>query len=130
MTLKERDKETLLACRNLRNAIQHFEFEIPEKEAKAILGKVLSFVFSFAATELHVDLDEDFKDDDTWLMLVEQFYEFAREHGPRISELMINMGGPVGNCIHCGQDTVDLIFDRCNLCGTSLEPGGDGEEFY
>jgi len=128
--IEDRDKETLLACRNLRNAIQHFEFEIPEKEAKVILGKVLSFVFSFASTELHVDLDEDFKDDDTWLMLVEQFYEFAREHGPRISELMIKMGGPVGSCSYCGQDTVDLIFERCNLCGNSYEPDEDEEEFY
>ena len=119
INIEDRDKETLLACRNLRNAIQHFEFEIQEKEAKVILGKVLSFVFSFASAELKVDLDEDFKDDDTWLMLVEQFYEFAREHGPRISELIINMGGPVGSCSYCGQDTVDLIFERCNLCGNS-----------
>ena len=129
VTIEDRDKETLLACRNLRNAIQHFEFEIAEKEAKVILGKVLSFVFSFSSFELNVDLDEDFKDDDTWLMLIEQFYEFAREHGPRISELMINMGGPVGSCSYCGQDTVDLIFERCSLCGNSHEPDEDEEEF-
>jgi hypothetical protein len=127
VTIENRDKETLLACRNLRNAIQHFEFVIPEKEAKVILGKVLSFVFSFASSELRVDLDEYFKDDDTWLMFVEQFYEFPRDHRPRISELMINIGGPVGSCSYCGQDTVDLIFERCRLCGNSYEP--DEEEF-
>ena len=66
ITIKENDKETLLACRNLRNAIQHLEFEIPEKEAKVLLGKALSFVFSFGSTELEVDLDDEFKDDQTW----------------------------------------------------------------
>lgn len=129
VSIENKDKQTLMACRNLRNAIQHFEFEIPEKEAKVLLGKVLSFVFSFASTELNTDLEDEFKDDDTWQMLVEQFYEFAQEHGPRISELMSNMGGPVGNCSYCGQDTVDLIFERCRLCGNSYEPDEDEDRF-
>ena len=121
VNIDDKDAKTLLACRNLRNLIQHFEFEIAEKEAKVLLGKALSFVFGFATAELATDLDQDFKDDDTWLMLVEQFYEFAEAHGPRISELMVAMGGPVDSCRSCGQDTVDLIFERCKLCGTAHE---------
>jgi hypothetical protein len=124
-----KDRETLVACRNLRNAIQHHEFEITEKEAKILLGKLLSFVFSFSSAQLSADLDQEFREDDTWIMLVEQFYEFANQHGPRISELMIKMGGPVGSCSHCGQDTVDLIFEKCSLCGQAYECGADEESY-
>jgi hypothetical protein len=124
-----RDRTSLVACRNLRNAIQHHEFEIPEKEAKVLLGKLLSFVFSFSSAQLSADLDQEFREDDTWIMLLEQFYEFANQHGPRISELMIKMGGPVGSCSHCGQDTVDLIFEKCSLCGQVYELGPDEESY-
>jgi hypothetical protein len=129
LQLDEKDKTTLLASRNLRNAIQHFEFQIPEKEAKVLLGKLLSFVFAFASTHLSASLDEDFKEDDTWLMLVEQFYEFADQYGPRISQLLAKAGGPVGSCRYCGQDTVDLIYERCSLCGQAYERGPDEESW-
>lgn len=110
------DRATLLACRNLRNAIQHYEFQVPEKEAKILLGELLSFVFSFGASQLSAELDEEFKEDDAWIMLVEQMYEFASQHGSKLSELMIKAGGPVGSCSYCGQDT-----DR-PLSVRSLEP--------
>ena len=129
VVVQDEDRATLSACRNLRNAIQHHEFKIQEKEAKVLLGKLLSFVFSFSSTQLSTNLEEQFKEDDTWLMLVGQLYEFANEHGPRISELMIKLGGPVGSCSHCGQDTVDLIFERCSLCGQAYERGPDEESY-
>lgn len=123
------DKATLLACRNLRNAIQHYEFQVPEKEAKVLLGKLLSFVFSFASSQLSAELDQEFREDDTWLTLVEQMYEFANQHGQKISELMIKAGGPVGSCSYCSQDTVDLIYERCSLCGQAYERGPDEESW-
>lgn len=123
------DKATLLACRNLRNLIQHYEFQVPEKETKVLLGKLLSFVFTFSSTQLSADLEQEFKEDDTWLTLVEQMYEFANQHGPKISELMVQAGGPVGSCSYCGQDTVDLIYERCSLCGQAYERG-PGEESW
>lgn len=117
ISLKEDDIDTIKSCRNLRNIIQHFEFEIPEKEAKVTIGKTLSVIFEFASEELGFDLDEDFKNDDTWNLLVEDFYEFAEAHGKRLSELVSSMGGPVATCYYCGQETVDLILERCKLCG-------------
>ncbi len=125
--IDDKDKKALTACRNLRNAIQHFEFEITEKEAKVMLGKTLSFIFSFAASELKQDLDEDFKNDDTWLLFIETLYEFADAHGPRISAELIKRGAPVGSCSHCGQDTVDLIWERCILCGQNYESDEENE---
>lgn len=120
--IEDEDQQALMACRNMRNAIQHFEFEITEEEAKTMIGKVLSFIFSFGVAELGTDLERDFKDDDTWAMLVEGMYEFARAHGPRLSARLIQLGGPVGSCSYCGQDTVDLIWERCTLCGQSYDP--------
>jgi hypothetical protein len=128
--IEEKDKKALMACRNMRNAIQHFEFEITEKEAKVMIGKTLSFIFSFDSSELKIDLEEDFKEDDTWILLVEGLYEFANEHGPRISSRLIELGGPVGSCSYCGQDTVDLIWERCSLCGQSYEPDEDEQDEY
>lgn len=125
--IDKKDKEALLAFRNLRNAIQHFEFKIAEKEAKVMLGKVLSFVFSFASKELNKDLDENFKGDDTWSMLLDQLYEFANEHGQRISKQLVDLGGPVSSCSSCGQDTVDLIWERCVLCGHEYEKDEEDE---
>jgi len=123
--IESEDKKSLMACRNMRNAIQHFEFEITEKEAKVMLGKVLSFIFSFGASELKRNFEDDFKEDDTWLMLVEGLYEFANEHGSRISAGLIAMGRPVDSCSYCGQDTVDLIWESCSLCGQNHEPDED-----
>jgi hypothetical protein len=122
LEISSEDKKSILACRNLRNAIQHFEFEIPEKEAKVVIGETLSFIFGFASKHLRIDLDEEFKNDDTWTLLIEQLYEFTQAHGKRMSEIMAEIGGPSDICHFCGQDTVDLIFERCRLCGAEHEP--------
>lgn len=88
-----------------------------EKTAKAILGKMLSFIFVFAKAELKQDFEKDFKVDDTWLMLLEECYEFAEEHGARISTQLSELDLPTGTCPACGQETVDLISEMCALCG-------------
>jgi hypothetical protein len=44
----------------------------------------------FFPVQLDEDLDGEFKDDDTWTMLIEQFYMYVREHGPRISARLRN----------------------------------------
>jgi hypothetical protein len=60
--ISDNDCETVMACKNLRNLIQHFELDIPEREARLILGKVLSFVFAFAKEELNVNFREGIQD--------------------------------------------------------------------
>jgi hypothetical protein len=99
--------------------------QVCQQEARLILAKILSFIFSFGLSQLDEDLDEEFKDDDTWTMLIEQLYVFAREHGPRVSARLMAMGGPVGSCNNCGQDTVDLVWKRCSLCGHEYERDQD-----
>jgi hypothetical protein len=121
-TASESDKESLFACRNIRNAIEHFEFDVDQHEAKLLLGKTLSFLFAFARDQLELDLEEDFKGDDTWSMLVEGYYEFAAAHGERISSTLLKTRELVAYCHRCDQETVDLVFERCALCGARYEP--------
>lgn len=116
VTISEEDQKKLLECLKLRNAIQHFEVKIEEKVARAMLGKVLSFVFDFAEKELKLDLRKEFTDDDTWAMLVAQFDEFANEHGPKVASKYFGAGALRADCPICGQDTVDMDNEHCVLC--------------
>lgn len=102
--------------------------DVAEKEAKVMLGKLLAFIFSFGATQLDVQLDEGFKEDDTWMNLVQQFYEFAEQYGPRLSEIMVGSAGLVDACLMCGQDTFDMIFERCSLCGAAYRVSDEDQE--
>ena len=40
--------DTLEACRRLRNKIEHYEFQVEEAEARGIVGRMLSFIFTFS----------------------------------------------------------------------------------
>jgi hypothetical protein len=64
------DERSLRSLRTTRNAIEHYEWETTETEAKVIVGNALSFAFSFAAEQLSTDLSADFKRDDTWSTLI------------------------------------------------------------
>ena len=111
------DVGALKSCRQTRNAIEHYEFEIEAKEAKVILGTVLSFIFSFSSSELKQDLDQEFKSDDTWEMLFSELYEFAKAHGSRVAALQAARDAPLADCPQCGQTTLDLSSGSCGLCG-------------
>jgi hypothetical protein len=126
VSLAEKDKKALSACRQTRNAIEHHEFEITEKEAKVILGNVLSFIFFFAKTELKSDFEEEFKSDDTWRSLLDEFYEFARAHGERIAAVLAARDVPLTTCSECEQYTVDIRGGACELCGHWYDPDDEG----
>ena len=73
--------EMLKACRKLRNSIEHFEFHISELEAKVIVGRMLSSIFQFSKTHLKIDLEAEFRTDDTWKALIElsEFWGSAQQ---------------------------------------------------
>lgn len=91
--LSPNDERSLRSLRNTRNAIEHYEWRVSEKEAKVIVGNALSFAFAFAQDELAVDLASAFKNDDTWKMLLEELYDFARSHGARLEARLRTKGG-------------------------------------
>ena len=111
------DERNLESLRNTRNAIEHYEWRTSEKEAKVIVGNALSFAFSFARDELGMNLENDFKHDDTWKMLLDAVYDFARSHGKRLEARLRARGGFPQCCDECGELTVPMDGGSCELCG-------------
>lgn len=114
---KAEDERNLKSLRTTRNAIEHHEWRTSEKEAKVIIGNALSFAFSFSHEELGIDLSADFKGDDTWQMLLDEVYEFARSHGKRLEEKLRSSGDYPSSCDQCGELTVPAQGGSCELCG-------------
>jgi hypothetical protein len=113
----ESDTTSLRSLRKTRNAIEHYEWNTTEKEAKIIVGNALSFAFSFAQEHLRTDLAADFKRDDTWRMLIEELYDFVRAHGRRIEAKLMKMGEYPSCCDSCGEQTIPMRGGSCEICG-------------
>jgi hypothetical protein len=111
------DERNLESLRKTRNAIEHYEWKTSQKEAKVIVGNALSFAFAFARDELAINLENDFKRDDTWKMLLEAVYDFARSHGKRLEARLRAKGDFPQCCDECGELTVPLSGGSCELCG-------------
>lgn len=117
VVINEQDEKTLKSIRLTRNAIEHFEWQASEAEVKTILGTALNFVFSFAKRELDLDLSRDFRKDDTWNMLLNELYEFAKAHGRRIESELASRKEIAVFCDQCGAETVSVQNGSCELCG-------------
>ena len=117
VTFTETDKKLLRSLRTTRNAIEHYEWSTTEREAKIIVGNALSFAFSFAAEQLGTDLAANFKQDDTWRMLIDELYEFVRAHGARMETKLRAKGEFPSCCDACGEFTVPMRGGSCELCG-------------
>ena len=117
VVLSSNDERNLKSLRTTRNAIEHYEWRTSEKEAKIIVGNALSFAFEFAQNELAIDLASDFKNDDTWKMLLEELYEFASSHGKRLEARLRTRGEHPQCCDECGELTVPTRGGSCELCG-------------
>jgi hypothetical protein len=109
--------ETLKACRKLRNSIEHYEFHISELAAKAIVGRMLSSIFQFSKTHLKVDLEAEFRADDTWKALIE-LSEFWEAHRKVIEQEVIDEGHfLILECPLCHAETFIDEEGHCRLCG-------------
>ncbi len=120
ITLPVGAKKTLLACRKIRNSIEHREFEMEPKEARAIVGRMLSFIFNFAKRYLKLDLETDFKQDDRWSALID-IYEFWEAHSVALGKQLSEERKPVWDCPSCGAGTFDPSLMKCALCGHTEE---------
>lgn len=113
--LPKSDLETVKACRKLRNRIEHCEFQLNEAEAKGIVGRLLSFILDFSKTHLSIDLEKEFRADDSWRELIE-IVEFREAHGKVIAEKFIREKTPADTCPACGEYTFSIDDERCQLC--------------
>jgi len=125
IAIDTKDKQALEECRNIRNQIEHNEFSITQKEARVTVGKMLSFIFTFGSEQLGCNLEDEFKSDDTWEMLLNELYEFTDEYGSRISARLYAERISMDSCPNCGQETVDLSRGFCALCDHYCTQGRD-----
>lgn len=108
--------KTIKACRKIRNSIEHYEFELEEKEAKVIIGRMLSFIFDFSKRYLELDLEKEFRNDSSWEGLIDM-YEFWEAHSATLEKQLSEQDKPICACPSCSADTFDLSKGECALCG-------------
>ena len=120
INLKKEYQKTITDCKKIRNTIIHYEFEIEDKIAKAVIGRMLSFIFYFTETHLNINFEEEFKQDDTWKILIE-IYEFSEAHIKVIEEKLNVEKRGVYECLYCGGNTYDVEKGKCLFCGFNEE---------
>jgi len=113
-------RESIRACRRLRNDIEHYEFNLEEKQAQGIIGRLLSLIFDFSNHHLGLDLEAEFRQDHRWKALVDIF-EFWEAHGSAIAKSLQEAKRDVMDCPSCGAPTFDREDQKCGLCGHKEE---------
>jgi len=108
-------QKTILRCRQVRNDIEHYEFAIHTKEAEAIIGRMLSTIFTFAKMHLEVDLEGEFRSDERWSALIKLF-EFWKAHSKALEKELSEKDKPYCECPSCGANTFNLEDCQCALC--------------
>ncbi|MCK5288804.1 MAG: hypothetical protein KAJ79_07025 [Candidatus Omnitrophica bacterium] len=114
--------DNVKSIKEIRNKIEHYEFEIDEKLAKTYIGRILSFIFWFSQEQLSLDWEDDFKNDESWYSLV-SMYQFFEEHVAVVEERMFKEQRHVTDCPECGAYTFDFDLERCEMCGERNEVG-------
>ncbi len=114
--LSDESQKTIQTCKKIRDKIEHFECTFDQKEAKVVIGRMLAFIFDFSKKYLNLELESDFRADDTWDSLI-SMYEFWSAQKDIIEKRMKEQGICVYICPMCGADTFDVNEKECNLCG-------------
>jgi hypothetical protein len=112
----EEFKKTIRLCRKLRNSIEHYEVEFELNEARIIIGRILSFVFSFTKTHLGVDWEKESRADGRWKALL-SLAEFYDVHCNEIEERLSAANISVCECPSCRAMTFVENASQCELCG-------------
>jgi hypothetical protein len=115
------DSRTIDACKNLRNQVEHFEFEIEEKEAEAVAGRVLTFILAFSENELDLDWKQELVQNDNWPKLY-SLSEFWSNHYKLTLEALEKYEDAILDCPSCRSDAFLPEEQVCRVCGHSEEP--------
>ena len=120
VSFTDEDKTTIYDCKKKRNSIEHFEFEIEEKEAEIIIGRILSFILAFSQNELELDWQSELINNNNWSKL-SQLSEFWDVHSKTVISKLEKNEIPTETCPTCSIETFDLESLRCHLCGHKEE---------
>ena len=125
--LSDEQVQMVRTARNLRNQIEHFEFEISPEKAKIHVGSLLSFVFEFTREHLppgndrRLDLVGQLRDNELWEDLRRVTDYFSR-HASMVNERLKEEGRTILTCPSCAADTFSDEEGKCRLCD---QPGGE-----
>ncbi len=75
-----RKRTVLDEIRDLRNAIEHYRFELPLERSKEVIAEMVSFIYNFCRDELNVRIDDRLSP-----KALERFYSL-KEIGDRLDE--------------------------------------------
>lgn len=119
--LADEDLTTIEAARKLRNDIEHYEFHLDEKAARANIGRLLSFIFTFTRDHLALDLEADYKKDGHWKNLLDMT-EFWKVHKTAVEKRQADDEADTLECSACYAETFDRDTECCGLCGHHEQP--------
>ncbi len=114
VTFDDDDKKTIDNSRKKRNAIEHFEFDIPTKEAEVIIGRLLSFILRFSKEHLDLDWQSKLLSNPCWPEL-KKHSDFWEVHSQKILERMYDLD--FDECPICLLGSFDMEELQCQLCG-------------
>jgi len=120
ISLPEAQIKTIEWCREIRNRIEHYSFEIGITESKVIIGRMLSLVFDFTNRYLDYNLENELKTDDTWDQLIDN-YAFFIEYVKSLEKRLQDEKREVISCPICESVTYDIQKNECLLCEFSGE---------
>lgn len=129
LTLDDDDKKTIENSRKKRNVIEHFEFDIPTKEAEVIIGRLLSFILRFSKEHLNLDWQSKLLTNPCWPEL-KKYSDFWDVHSQKVLDRMYNLD--FDECPVCLLGSFDMEELQCQLCGhkdSYIECTGCKEEF-
>ena len=118
VTFTKKHLDNIKSIKELRNEIEHYEFEIDETLAKTYIGRMLSFIFWFSNEHLGLEWEAEFKREDTWSALI-NIYQFFEDHVEVVENRMNKEQRWVEECPECGACTYDIDEDECVICSCS-----------
>lgn len=114
LTLDKDDKKTIDSSRKKRNAIEHFEFDIPTREAEVIIGRLLSFILRFSKEHLDLDWQSKLFSNPCWSEL-KKHSDFWDVHSRKVLERLYDLD--FDECPICLLGSFDMEELQCQLCG-------------
>ncbi|MES9902460.1 MAG: hypothetical protein ABW168_07230 [Sedimenticola sp.] len=107
-------------AREKRNEIEHFEFTISEREAKALVGQALSFILSFSEEHLSLDWKEKHLKKGKWYIL-SRYTEFYDELLSKAVKKIEANEIYVIECTLCYNEALDVEEGKCLVCSHKEE---------
>lgn len=118
VSMSKKEINVIHSLVQLRNQIQHYEFDISEQTARAIMAKTLVEILSFCRDHLDLDIRKNIGSDQ-WQALT-SITEFMDSHARKVLHAFKQSGKTYGLCSTCGYAGLEWTSETqttCHICG-------------